>query len=89
MADCRIRCINKTGHAHEHITHVGGDGWKWTREQVVASIEAKTNTFFVIDPNTGKRADVGVVHPKYGSPYLRTYADGVWNDNLLAQYECH
>lgn len=88
MADCRIRCINKTGNGHEHITHVGGDGWKWTREQAIASIEARTNTFFVLDPSTGKRADVGVVRPQDGSPYLRTYADGVWNNNLLAQYEC-
>lgn len=27
---------------------------------------------------------VGVVHPQNGQPYLRTYADGTWTDNLLA-----
>ena len=58
--------------------------WKWTREQVIASIEAKTNTLLVLDPRTGKRADVGVVYPGGGrSPFLQTYADGDWNNNLL------
>lgn len=59
-------------------------GWTWTREQVVASIEAKSNTFYVLDPKTGKRADIGVVRVAGHAPYLRTHADGVWNDNLLS-----
>lgn len=88
MADCRITCISKAGHGHEHITYVGGTEWKWSMEDVVASIAAKTNTFYVIDPRSRKRADVGVVRPTYGTPYLRTYADGIWNDNLLSLYEC-
>jgi len=35
----------------------------------------------------GKRADIGIVEGQNG-PYLRTYADGQWNDNLLALPEC-
>jgi hypothetical protein len=35
-------------------------GWKWPREQVIASIDAKSNNFFVIDPGNGKRSDIGV-----------------------------
>ena len=31
-----------------------------------------------------REVQVGVVHPQYGPPYLRTHADGVWTDNLLA-----
>jgi hypothetical protein len=27
---------------------------------------------------------VGVVRPENRPPYIRTYADGVWTDNLLA-----
>jgi hypothetical protein len=88
MADCRITCINKSRPLHEHITHVGGANWKWRKEDVIASIEAKTNSFYVVDPQTGKRADVGVIRPTYGAPYLRTHADGYWNDNLLSLYEC-
>ncbi|WP_084711442.1 DUF3892 domain-containing protein [Nevskia ramosa] len=92
MADCEITCITKPhpSSAHEHISHVGDPRvpWKWPREQVVASIEAKTNTFFVRDSQTGKRADVGVVRAAGKAPYLRTYADGVWTDNLLSLNQC-
>jgi len=62
--------------------------WRWTREQVIASIEAQTNTFFVVDPRNGKRADIGVVRTPGRAPYLRTYADGDWNDNLLSLNQC-
>lgn len=87
MADVQVRCINKQprNDPHEGITHLGGDQWKWTRQQVVTSIEAKTNTFFTYV--NGKRADVGVVNGPNGK-YVRTYADGKWNDNLLALPEC-
>ena len=54
MPDVQVTCITKPHplSPHEHITHLGNSraGWKWTREQVIASIDAKTNTFFVIDP---------------------------------------
>lgn len=55
---------------------------------MIASIEDKTNTFFVLDSKTGKRSEVGVVYPNGRAPYLRTHADGYWNDNLLALGQC-
>jgi len=74
---------------HEHITYIGGVNWKWSREMVIQSIELKTNTFYVLDPFTGQKAYVGVVRPRDGrSPYLQTYADGKWNDNLLSLPQC-
>jgi len=92
MADAQVTCITKAHpqSPHEHITHLGNPaaGWKWTREQVIASIDAGTNTFFVIDPNTRKRSEVGVVRPAGRIPYLRTHADGDWNDNLLSLSQC-
>lgn len=92
MADVQVTCIIKPHpqSPHEHITHLGNPpAWLWTREQVVASIDAKTNTFFVRDPLTGKRADVGVVREEAGkAPYLRTYADGCWDNNLLSLNQC-
>lgn len=91
MADCQVTCIVKPHplSPHEHITHVGNPPtWIWPREQVIASIEARTNTFFVLDPRTGKRADVRVVREAGKAPYLRTYADGDWNDNLLSLQQC-
>jgi Protein of unknown function (DUF3892) len=92
MADIQVTCITKPHpqSPHEHITHLGNPsaGWKWTRDQVIASIEARINTFFVFDPRTGKRADIGVVRQNGLAPFLRTHADGVWNDNLLSLNQC-
>lgn len=92
MADVQVTCINKSTPqgGHEHITHLGAlnGSWKWTREQVIVSIDAKTNTFFVIDPKNNKRADVGVVRPAGSPAYVRTYADSDWNDNLLSLSTC-
>jgi hypothetical protein len=87
MADVRVTCINKQPRLdpYEGITHCGGFGWRWTRQEVVDSINAGTNTFYTFEG--GKRADVGVVNGANG-PYLRTHADGQWNDNLLALMEC-
>lgn len=87
MADCRITHIRKPNRnsTHEHITHVGNPSanWVWKREDVIASIDAKTNTFYVHEG--GNRSEVGVVRPTDGrDPFLRTYADGQWNDNLLS-----
>lgn len=87
MADVRVRCVNKQPRLDPHhgITHLGGEGWKWTRQRVITSIEAGTNTFFTLVG--GRRADVAVVDGA-GGKYVRTHADGKWNDNLLALPEC-
>jgi hypothetical protein len=87
MADARVTCINKQprDNPHEGITHLGGKEWKWTRAQVIQSIRDGTNTFHTFEG--GKRADIGIVEGPNG-PYVRTYADGQWNDNLLALPEC-
>ena len=91
MADVQVTCIIKPNpqSPHEHITHLGNPpSWLWTREKVIASIDAKTNTFFVIDPFSGKKAYIGVVREPGKAPYLRTYADGKWNNNLLSLNQC-
>lgn len=92
MADVQVTCITKphANSSHEHITELGNPkvGWKWSRERIIASIEDKSNTFYVVDPYNGKRSDVGIVRPAGRPPYLRTYADGDWNDNLLSLDQC-
>ena len=87
MPDVRIKCINKQPreNPHEGITHLGGDGWHWTRQQVVDSINTRTNTFYTFEGGT--RADVAVVHGPRGD-YVQTQADGKWTNNLLALPEC-
>ena len=92
MPDCQISCITKPHpqSAHEHITHVGNPArnWIWTREDVIRSIDAKSNTFYVLDPQTGKRSNVGVFRVTGHAPYIRTHADGDWNNNLLSLIQC-
>jgi len=87
-----VNCITKPNREsrHEHITHIGNTNanWKLTRESAIQRIEAKTETFFTHDRQTGQKAYVGVVREVGKHPYLRTYADGEWNNNLLAQDEC-
>lgn len=87
MADVQVTCINKKTHQnpHEGITHLGTKDGRWTRQQVIEWIEAKTHTFHTLVK--GNRADIGVVDGVNGK-YVRTYADGKWDDNLLALPEC-
>lgn len=87
MGSVRVTCINKQprNNPYEGITHLGGIGWKWTRQQVINAINAKTDSFYTYE--NGNRAEIGVVNGPNGD-YLRTYADGKWNDNLLALPEC-
>ncbi|WP_405080977.1 DUF3892 domain-containing protein [Pectobacterium versatile] len=95
MVDVRITCItlSDTNALHEHITHVGSPqfnppGSKWTVAQVITAIESNQHTFYVTGSD-GKRADVGVVDPGGGKrKYIRTYADGRWNNNLLSLPKC-
>ncbi len=92
MADAQVTCILKPHlqSPHEHITHLGNpvQNWMWTRESVIESIDAKTNTFYVLDAANSKRADIGVVREAGKTPYLRTYADGRWSNNLLSLNQC-
>lgn len=87
MAEAQVTCINKQPreNPYERITHLGGATWKWTRESVIQSIEDGTNTFFT--NTSGQKTYIGVVDGPHGK-YLRTHANGTWNDNLLSLPEC-
>ena len=88
MADLQVTCITKLNRSstHEAITHLGGVTWgKKTRQQVILDIEGKANSYYTLVD--GKRAEVGVVNGANGK-YVRTHADGQWNDNLLALPDC-
>lgn len=92
MSEYEVNCVNKPNRnsQHEHITHIGNTNGKWrlTRESAIARIEAKTDSFYTVDRATGKKAYIGVFKEPGKAPYLRTHADGNWNNNLLAQAEC-
>ena len=93
MNEFRVTCINKPDRmsSHEHITHIGNTGgsWRMTREEAIRRIDSKEEAFFTVDSSTGKKMYIGVVRGDGNkAPYLRSHADGKWNDNLLAQAEC-
>jgi hypothetical protein len=92
MKEFEVNCINKPNResTHEHITHIGNNvaNWRLTRESAIRRIDDKTEAFFTVDPQTRKRVYIGVVREPGKNPYLRTHADGKWNNNLLAQAEC-
>jgi hypothetical protein len=87
MTDVEVTCVNrKPGtNAHDCITHLAGPSWRWTRQQVLSSIEAGTNTFYTLEH--GRRADVAIVSGANG-PCLRARTSGRWTDDLLALPEC-
>ena len=92
MNEHQVSCIRKSlpNGGHEHITHIGGPaggGWRLTRESAVSRIDANTEKFYTVDKTTGNKVYIGVIEIGQ-SRYLRTHADGKWNDNLLAQLTC-
>jgi Protein of unknown function (DUF3892) len=89
VSDVRITCILKSPPqgGHEHITHAGNSSGTWPVELIIGNIERRIDTFFVND-RTGKRAEVGVVRAAGKRPYIRTHADGYYNDNLLSLTAC-
>jgi hypothetical protein len=93
MNEFQVSCITKSlpNGGHEHITHIGGPaggGWQLTRESAIARIRGKSERFFTLDKTSGGKVYIAVVEEAGKAPYLRTYADGKWNDNLLAQPTC-
>lgn len=92
MNQYEVNCVQKPNRnsPHEHITHIGHAGGKWrmTTEAAIARIDAGRDAFYTLDTVTKTRVYIGVVREAGKAPYLRTHADGKWNNNLLAQQEC-
>jgi hypothetical protein len=94
MKEFEVTCINKPNRmsSHEHITHIGNtaNNWRMPREEAIRRIDSKQEAFYTVDAHTQRRVYIGVVRGDgQKEPYLRTYADGKWNDNLLSLAECN
>jgi len=94
MKEFEVTCVNKPDrmNTHEHITHIGNTAgnWRIDREQAIRRIDSKQEAFYTTDRTTGNKVYIGVVRGDgMKAPYLRTYADGKWKDNLLALDECN
>ena len=80
--------LSSGGSTHEHITD-----YRWrsledgeingsSKPAMVDWLENKGGKAYV--GSGSSRVSVGVVKPAQGRPYLRTYADGQWTNNLLS-----
>lgn len=91
MAAKQVQCINKRPRedAHRSIRNIGGVAngrrWKLTEAEAIKKIEAGTSSFYVRQGN--RRVEV-VVAQRNGQKYLKTVADGIRPNNLLALPEC-
>jgi hypothetical protein len=80
--------MTPSGSSHRHISSVrwknpdNGKSGESTRQTMVDWITKKNGSAYVCGGN-GHMARVGVVK-KADPPYIRSYADGEWSDNLLA-----
>jgi hypothetical protein len=88
----QVMCINKTPRMdpHDRIQNIGGvnaDGtrWKVTQPEAIQGIESGKWSFYV--HAAGRTVDV-VVAAHNGRKYIKTMADGIHPDNLLALPEC-
>ena len=78
--------LSGTSKLHEHITSYK---WKNVADSTTGTSDKPTMVDW-IDKKSGSayvgggagRANVGTVHPDGSLPYLRTYADGKWSNNL-------
>jgi hypothetical protein len=91
--DIEIKCINKTDRSdpHERISDVGGvnaDGtpWRLTEDAAIAGI--KNGTWRSWTQGGGKSVWVTIAESAAGHPYLKTEADGIHPNNLLALPPC-
>ena len=96
----KVTCINKDNgnhmNPHERITHMNwinestNSTGRNTLDEMVAFIEKEGNHAVYVKDNRGNVAYAGVVTPTetWRKKYIRTYADGYFNDNLLSLPEC-
>jgi hypothetical protein len=72
MADVLVTCITKPhpSSLHEHITELGNPraNWKWAREKVIASIDAKETPFTRSTRAPGNAPTSALCVPPIGPP---------------------
>jgi len=95
----QVTCVNKApapGRLHEHITYLGLGtvAGYYTRTSVAEAIAQLRSPYgdryYTISPTTGRRAEVieGGCEMCGQTPYVRTTADGIHDNNLSALTFC-
>ncbi|MCU1363644.1 MAG: hypothetical protein JWM55_1472, partial [Acidimicrobiaceae bacterium] len=81
LAPVRHEKTNQTSLRNTQADSTSSEGSS-TRQTIVDWLDKEGNQAVVTDGTA--TVYVGVVRPNTGSAYVRTYADGIWKDNLLA-----
>ena len=87
MASIEISCTNKLQTLNDHmgITHLGGGGQRWKKEQIVFALNEKSDNYFIVVNN--RRSELSLYLQGYGV-HVRAHADGLWNNDLLTLENC-
>ena len=87
MAERQVTCVNRhpKDDSHHGISHLGGSGWRASRGEVLAAIEAGDSYFVTVGDS---KAEVRIMKERNGTKYLRMHAGGYWTDGLLALPAC-
>lgn len=85
--DILVTCVSKEPlqNPHTGVTHLGDATRTWSRDEVIAAIDAGTHTFHTLVD--GQRSEVAIYNGPF-SKYMRTQANGHWDDSLLALDDC-
>jgi len=88
----QINCV-KFGTDHtgaKQITHYGNTLGKWSlsTNSLISRIDNGNEAYFIFDKDTGQRSYIAVVREKNKKPYLKSYANNLWNDNLESLSAC-
>ncbi|MBN9389686.1 MAG: DUF3892 domain-containing protein [Chloroflexi bacterium] len=87
MARYQVTCVTTRDNTHEGITFLAGPNFQGTKQQVINSIN-NGNVFYVIDRYNSRESIVEIVKDSVRGDYLRTSADGFYNNNLLSLPSC-
>ena len=73
---------------HGHILQAGPSGAeRYTVEQIRGFLDSG-NDFYVVGQNSGRRSQVAKYDCSRGIRTIRSYADGVWDNNLDSLPSC-
>jgi hypothetical protein len=88
MASLQVTCHVPDGSdADQRIDAIGGSTWRHDIDQAIRNIESRINDYWTLA--AGARATVVVAQRPNGRKYLKTTADGIEPNNLLALPRCY
>jgi hypothetical protein len=70
------------------IQGLGGHGWGWLQIDTIIQMIGQGHTFYTSPPIGNGQMIIVDIHPRSRRPYIKTIADGVEPNNILALPRC-